>query len=71
MSEVEVRVNGEPMLVESASTIADVVTRLTDSADPKGIAVAVDRDVVPRSQWASTLVRADTSIEVVTAAAGG
>jgi sulfur carrier protein len=68
---VELRVNGEPMLVDMASTIADVVSRVTDSADPKGIAVAVDRDVVPRSQWASTLVQAETSIEVVTAAAGG
>ena len=44
---------------------------LTDEDDPKGVAVAVDRCVVPRSEWATTPARAGSLVEVVTAAAGG
>ena len=49
------RVNGEPCRGRPpGSTIADVVAALTGEAEPKGVAVAVDRCVVPRSEWAST-----------------
>ncbi len=65
------RLNGEPMEVGVGATIADIVAALTDEDDPKGVAVAVDRCVVPRSEWATTPARAGSLVEVVTAAAGG
>jgi sulfur carrier protein len=64
-------VNGEPFEIEKGSTIADLVGVVTECADPKGVAVAVDRCVVPRSEWAATPARAGTLVEVVGAAAGG
>jgi sulfur carrier protein len=63
--------NGEPAEVPSGATIADIVTSLTAPEDPKGVAVAVDRCVVPRSEWASTPARAGSLVEVVGAVAGG
>ncbi len=71
MTGVAVIVNGEPAEVPAGSTVADVVRHLVDEPDPKGVAVAVDRCVVPRSEWASTRVRAGALVEVVGAAAGG
>jgi sulfur carrier protein len=71
MSEIALRVNGEPVSVADGVTIADLVAGLTEGADPKGVAVAVDRCVVPRSEWASTPARAGSLVEVVSAAAGG
>jgi sulfur carrier protein len=65
------RVNGEAVRVAAGTTIADVVTGLLGGDDPKGVAVAVDRCVIPRSEWASTPARAGSLVEVVTAAAGG
>ncbi len=65
------RLNGEPMEVGVGATIADIVAALTDEDDPKGVAVAVDRCVVPRSEWATTPAQAGSLVEVVTAAAGG
>ena len=56
---------------ESQPTIADLVAALTAQDDPRGVAVAVDRCVIPRSEWAPTPARAGSLIEVVTAAAGG
>jgi sulfur carrier protein len=71
MTGIAVTVNGEPAEVPGGSTVADLVRQLVDEPDPKGVAVAVDRCVVPRSEWASTQVRAGALVEVVGAAAGG
>lgn len=71
MSVVSLLVNGEPFEAPAGASIADVVARLLDEPDPKGIAVAVDRCVVPRSEWATTPARAGAALEVVSAAAGG
>ena len=37
----------------------------------EGIAVAVNGEIVPRSQWSNTLIDESAEIEIVTAAAGG
>lgn len=71
MSALTLRVNGEPVEVGSGATIGDLVAGLTLETDPKGVAVAVDRCVIPRSEWATTPARAGSLVEVVTAAAGG
>ena len=65
------RVNGNLLEVELGASIADVVVQLTGEEDPRGVAVAVDRCVVPRSEWATTLARPDSLVEVVGATAGG
>jgi sulfur carrier protein len=71
VTDLTLRVNGDPYLVAEGSSIADLVALLVPGTDAKGIAVAVDRCVIPRSEWQSTLARADSQVEVVTAAAGG
>ena len=64
-------VNGEPFEVAAGSTIADLVARVTEDVEPKGVAVAVDRCVIPRSEWDRTPARAGSLVEVVSASAGG
>ena len=71
MSDIALSLNGEHVRVAVGSTVADLVQRLTDGDDPKGVAVAVDRCVIPRSEWATTPARAGSLVEVVSAAAGG
>ena len=63
--------NGERTEVAAGSTIADVFALLLGDEDPKGVAVSVDRCVIPRSEWAATPATAGSLVEVVTAAAGG
>jgi sulfur carrier protein len=70
-TEVALTVNGEPAQLPAGSTVADLVRGLLEDPDPKGVAVAVDRCVVPRSEWASTPVASGALVEVVGAAAGG
>jgi sulfur carrier protein len=66
---VRVTVNGQTMELAPGTTLADVVAMTCES--DRGVAVAVGREVVPRSTWASVPVREGALIEVVTAAAGG
>jgi sulfur carrier protein len=71
MSDLQLTVNGDPVTVRAGSTLADVVSHALGGVEPKGIAVAVDRCVIPRSEWSTTPARKGAHIEVVTAAAGG
>lgn len=66
---VEVFVNGDPLRLEGPRTVADVVADLC--ASPDGVAVARNREVVPRSTWQATCLEPGDRIEIVTAAAGG
>lgn len=52
-----------------AETIDVLLDRL--GVEPRGIAVALNGEVVRRAEWSSTVVPDNGSIEIVTAAAGG
>lgn len=69
MTPLVVTVNGEPREVVPGTSVADVVAAV--APDPRGLAVAVDREVVPRARWADTVLAAGAAVEVVTAVAGG
>ncbi len=64
-----ITVNGAVRRVPAGTSVADVVASL--APDARGLAVAVDREVVPRARWAATTLGAGASVEVVTAVAGG
>ena len=63
-----IRVNGEERTFVEES-VAELLARL--AIEPRGIAVAVDGDVVRRSAWAQTLILDDSVSEILTAVAGG
>ncbi len=71
---MQVSVNGATTDVEDTTTVAAVVSSLDDggrSEDRRGVAVALNSEVVPRSAWATTPLRAGDSLEVLTPTAGG
>jgi sulfur carrier protein len=63
-------VNGRDV-VESADglSVAALVERLTPAR--RGVAVAVNGEVVPRSTWATSRLADGDAVEVLTAAQGG
>jgi sulfur carrier protein len=69
MATVSVNVNGEAEDLDVGTTVADLVGRHRDS--PRGVAVARNEEVVPRSQWAATVVADGDRFEILTAAQGG
>jgi sulfur carrier protein len=62
-------VNGRPRELPAGATVDQVVAALT-SAD-RGVAVAVNGTVVPRSDWAITTLGDQDAVEVITAVQGG
>jgi sulfur carrier protein len=62
-------VNGATAELAPGTTVADLVASWCPS--PKGVAVAVNAEVVPRSAWATTPLGTGDAVEIVTAAAGG
>ncbi len=68
---LRVSVNGSPREVAAGATIATVVASLGMSGEARGVAVAVDGEVVPRGQWSGRALRDGSRLEVVVAVQGG
>lgn len=66
---MQVVVNGQPTTLPDHTTIAALVRE--QWANAAHLAVAVNGQVVPRSQHAETLLHAGDQIEVVQAVGGG
>lgn len=66
---MKARVNGEVRELADGSTVASVLAML--GAPSKGVAVAVDGEVVPRAAWPETPVPDGGTVEVLTAVQGG
>ncbi len=65
---MKVTVNDNEVNVDDDTTVAALLEAL--GFPDKGVAVAVNRAVLPRSEW-GTAVPADARVEVVTAVQGG
>ncbi len=63
-------VNGDPRDRDGA-TIADLLGELGVEATARGVAVAVDGEVVPRAQWPVRTVDDGARVEAVSAMQGG
>jgi sulfur carrier protein len=68
---VIVHVNGEPTELAEGATVADVLERLDVDRPRRGLAVAVDAEVVPRSEWDARPLGAGERVEVLNAIQGG
>ncbi len=64
-----ISVNGERRELPQGTTIAGLVEDL--SAPRRGVAVALDGEVVPRGEWEQTSLPEGAQVEVVAAIQGG
>jgi sulfur carrier protein len=63
--------NGEQTLIADGTTVEELLGRLDVPPQARGVAVAVDAEVVPRGQWPRHVVADGAQVEVVTAIQGG
>ena len=66
---MNVRLNGEPATLPAGATLASALDAL--DLPHRGVAVALDREVVPRGAWADTPLHDGATVEVVHAVQGG
>ena len=68
---MRVVLNGEPRELREGATVEAVVEISGAPAAGRGVAVAVDGEVVPRGQWQLTELRDGQRVEVLQAVQGG
>jgi sulfur carrier protein len=66
-----IELNGRPAELPDGATVADAVTATGAESNGRGVAVAVDGDVVPRADWRATTLQQGQAVEVVRAVQGG
>jgi sulfur carrier protein len=66
-----VQVNGRPAELPDGATVADAVKVVGLDGERRGVAVAVDGEVVRSSDWEQTLLAERQAVEVVRAVQGG
>ena len=68
---MKVSLNGRETELEGSATVADAVIALGHDARGRGLAAAVNGEVVPRSRWVERPLAEGDRIEVLTAVGGG
>ena len=63
--------NGESLPLPDGATAADAVRASGAAEDGRGVAVAVDGEVLPRARWATAPLCEDARVEVLQAVQGG
>jgi len=63
--------NGHPNDDGTRRTVADALALLDLAPDARGVAVAIDGEVVPRAGWETFAIPDGAHVEVLTAMQGG
>lgn len=66
---VKVTMNGEPRELPDGTTVAEVLRLI--GRGPRGVAVALNEEVVPRGEWSGTRLADGDRVEILAAAQGG
>jgi sulfur carrier protein len=68
---VNLVLNGERRELPDGATLPDAIAASGAPADRRGLAVAVDGEVVPRGEWDATTLQDGAAVEVLQAVQGG
>jgi sulfur carrier protein len=66
-----VTLNGEPRELDDGASVVDAVAESGAEPGGRGVAVAIDGEVVPRGEWGVAPLREGQRIEVLQAVQGG
>ncbi|MGH2754631.1 MAG: sulfur carrier protein ThiS [Actinomycetota bacterium] len=68
---MKIVVNGDPVDLPEGATVRNVVELFRDARDGRGLAVALNAEVVHRGAWDATPLADDDRVEVLSAIGGG
>ena len=63
--------NGEPRELGDGASVREAVAATGAASDARGLAVAVDGEVVPRGEWDAVELSEGQRVEIVQAVQGG
>jgi sulfur carrier protein len=68
---MRVLINGDPHELTAGSTLAEALAMLPGPSNRRGVAAALDGEVVPRAEWPRTELAEGARVELVVAVQGG
>ncbi|MYA71419.1 sulfur carrier protein ThiS [Candidatus Poribacteria bacterium] len=68
---MKIRLNGEETEVRLNLSVYELLIALELDPAQSGIAVAVDREVIPKTAWQATELRENSDVEIIRAVQGG
>jgi thiazole synthase len=68
---MNVELNGESVALPEGAAITEAIEASGANREQRGVAVALDGEVVPRSEWSRTSLREGQKVEVLAAIQGG
>ena len=66
---MQIYVNGEPKTAQDSVVLSDLIATLVD--DPRGVAIELNREIVPKSAYGATPLREGDRLEIVQFVGGG
>ncbi len=69
MKKTTVKINGEAREVDESVTLTELLATL--AINPKGIAVELNREVIPKSLHPKTTIKENDQIEIIRMTGGG
>jgi sulfur carrier protein len=67
---MEITLNNQQITISDNSTLESIL-KDNDLLEKKGIAVAINSSVIPKTEWANTKLNTNDNIMIITATAGG
>lgn len=68
---MELKINHQKKVFKKSPFSLEALMQLEAPSTSKGIAVAVNNEVIPKEQWPSRLLQEQDSILIITATQGG
>ena len=68
---MNVVLNGDPCELRDGARLPEAIARSGAPDDSRGVAVAVDGEVIPRGEWGLTRLADGARVEVLQAVQGG
>ncbi len=68
---MKIQVNGEKKEVRLNLNVHDLLIALELDPTQASIAVAVEREVIPKTEWQATKLREGSDVEIIRAVQGG
>ena len=68
---MNIKINGEIIELNEKMDLSEFVALRLNGKEPRGIAVALNEMIIPKSKWNETVLNDNDNVEIVHAVQGG
>ena len=68
---MNIKINGKITEIAESLNVTDFIALHLNGKEPRGIAIAVNDIIIPKSKWSETVIAENDNIEIVHAVQGG